>query len=130
MYHHEVSKEKSTNGRVQALRLINSTVSRLAPHLAARLAERIFRTPIPTRLPARERVWAGGAEKTEISSSVGRVPIWVWGDGSSTILLVHGWSGRGLQLGAFVEPLLEQGYRVATFDAPAHGEAPGRISSM
>ncbi|MCP4201208.1 MAG: alpha/beta hydrolase [bacterium] len=65
-----------------------------------------------------------------IPSPLGPIPVWVWGTGSRTVLLAHGWSGRGLQLGAFVEPLLARGYRVVTHDAPAHGEASGRTASM
>ena len=33
--------------------------------------------------------------------------------------------GRGAQLGAFVEPLVDAGMSVVTFDAPAHGASPG-----
>jgi len=47
-----------------------------------------------------------------------------------TAFLVHGWEGRGSQLGAFVEPLRGAGFRVVAFDAPGHGEAPGRSSSL
>jgi pimeloyl-ACP methyl ester carboxylesterase len=43
---------------------------------------------------------------------------------------VHGWEGRGAQLGAFVAPLALRGLRVVTFDAPGHGEAPLRRASV
>lgn len=46
------------------------------------------------------------------------------------MLLLHGWSGRGPQLGAFVAPLLEAGYQVVAFDAPGHGRSPGNSSSI
>jgi len=49
---------------------------------------------------------------------------WRWGVGP-TVLLVHGWEGRGSQLGAFVEPLCAAGLSVVTFDAPGHGDSPG-----
>jgi pimeloyl-ACP methyl ester carboxylesterase len=45
-------------------------------------------------------------------------------------MLVHGWSGRGAQLGEFVEPLVAAGYRVVAFDAPAHGRSDGRDTAM
>ena len=49
-----------------------------------------------------------------------------WGEGK-TILLVHGWAGRGTQFGwSLVKPLVESGYRVLAFDAPAHGKTPGQ----
>jgi pimeloyl-ACP methyl ester carboxylesterase len=34
---------------------------------------------------------------------------------------MHGWGGYGAQLGSFVEPLIEAGFRVALFDALGHG---------
>lgn len=130
MFHHEVSKEKSTNVRVNLFRRFNSALSRLAPSLAARLAERLFVTPIPTRRPAREERWAEGTERITIPSPLGPIPVWVWGTGPETVVLVHGWSGRGLQLAAFVEPLVAHGFRVVTYDAPGHGDSRGRTSSM
>ncbi|MEM6797012.1 MAG: alpha/beta fold hydrolase [Acidobacteriota bacterium] len=45
-------------------------------------------------------------------------------------MLVHGWGGRGLQMGGFAEPLVEAGYRVLALDLPAHGESPGRSTSL
>lgn len=43
---------------------------------------------------------------------------------------MHGWGGRGVQLGAFVKPLVEGGFRVVAYDAPAHGDSDGRTSSL
>ena len=130
MFEHQVSNKKSTNVRVWMLQKFNSLLSRLAPRLAAKLAERIFVTPIPMRRPQREASWAEGAERITIPSPLGGFPVWVWGDGPQTVLLVHGWSGRGLQLAAFVEPLVARGFRVVAHDAPGHGDARGRTSSM
>jgi pimeloyl-ACP methyl ester carboxylesterase len=42
---------------------------------------------------------------------------------AKAILLVHGWGGRGVQLGSFVAPLLANGYRVVWFDQPGHGDS-------
>ena len=130
MLHHKVSTQKSTNVRVLAFRRFTALLSRVAPVTAARLAERLFVTPLQTKQPSRERAWADVAEKTRIPSPHGPIPVWMWGRGRKTVVLVHGWSGRGLQLGAMVEPLVELGYRVVTYDAPGHGLARGRTSSL
>ena len=53
-----------------------------------------------------------------------------WGTSGPMILLVHGWSGRGTQLGSFVEPLIKAGYRVLSFDAPAHGNSSGKQTNL
>jgi alpha-beta hydrolase superfamily lysophospholipase len=45
-------------------------------------------------------------------------------------MLVHGWGGRGAQLGAFVEPLVASGFSVAWFDGPAHGASEGRLATI
>jgi pimeloyl-ACP methyl ester carboxylesterase len=53
---------------------------------------------------------------------------WSWGDGP-TVLLHHGWNGRAAHMAGFVRPLLDAGFSVVTYDAPAHGQSPGRITS-
>ena len=45
------------------------------------------------------------------------------------MLLVHGWEGRGAQLGAFVDPLVAAGYRVVALDGPAHGDSTGSTTT-
>jgi pimeloyl-ACP methyl ester carboxylesterase len=45
------------------------------------------------------------------------------------VFLLHGWSGRAGQLGAFVAPLVEAGYSVVAFDTPAHGQSTGKYAS-
>ena len=52
-----------------------------------------------------------------------------WGEGP-VILLVHGWSGRGTQLWKFVNPLVQKGYKVVAFDAPAHGKSEGSETNI
>lgn len=51
-----------------------------------------------------------------------------WGSGAP-VLLVHGWEGRGTQLGAFVPPLVRLGCSVVALDAPAHGDSAGDETS-
>lgn len=43
---------------------------------------------------------------------------------------MHGWHGRGAQLGAFAAPLVAAGFRVVAFDAPAHGRTPGASTNL
>ena len=47
------------------------------------------------------------------------------GDGLKTVLLVHGWESRAAHLHGFAQALLQAGFRVAAFDAPAHGDSEG-----
>jgi len=57
------------------------------------------------------------------------LPTWKWGKGPP-VLLVHGWGGHSGRLTPFVRPLVEAGFSVISFDAPGHGDAPGRYSSL
>ena len=45
-------------------------------------------------------------------------------------MLFHGWESNAGSLGAFVDPLLEKGYRIIAFDAPAHGGSKGKFSNL
>ncbi|KAJ3334891.1 hypothetical protein HDU93_007117, partial [Gonapodya sp. JEL0774] len=46
-----------------------------------------------------------------------------------TVLLIHGFSGRGLQFYAFIPPLVEKGYRVIALDMPSSGGSPGKYAN-
>jgi pimeloyl-ACP methyl ester carboxylesterase len=46
------------------------------------------------------------------------------------VLLIHGWNGRGAQLGAFAAPLMNAGFRAVAFDTPAHGRSPGQATDI
>jgi pimeloyl-ACP methyl ester carboxylesterase len=104
-------------------------LSRIAPALAARVAERLFLTPPRHPVPDREREILERARAGSVRVAGRRIAAWSWGAGPR-ILLVHGWGGRGGQLGAFVEPLLARGFSVTAFDAPAHGASEGRVATI
>jgi pimeloyl-ACP methyl ester carboxylesterase len=104
-------------------------LGRLSPRLSALLAELLFRTPPRSpRLKREERaLFSGRFSKTPFRS--GSLPTWTWGEGPA-VLLVHGWGGHAGRLTSFVRPLTNAGFSVVAFDAPAHGSAPGRRSSL
>ena len=68
--------------------------------LSGRLLERLFLTPQRFRKPAREEKWLENANRSSLRFDEKRkLPVFSWGEGP-TILLVHGWSGRGGRDGA------------------------------
>jgi pimeloyl-ACP methyl ester carboxylesterase len=101
----------------------------VAPGLAATWALHLFFTPPGRRRSRRIRALLSGARRFDVSVDGQRVAGWSWGRGRS-VYLVHGWAGVGGQLAAFVPPLLANGFRVVTFDAPGHGASAGRRSSI
>jgi pimeloyl-ACP methyl ester carboxylesterase len=122
-----VAMEKSTivrssrpSGLLPLVRTGNRALSTLAPALAARLAARLFTTPPRPRRPAAEIELLHAARARPMQVGARRIETWGWGVGPS-VLLVHGWGGRGAQLGTLVAPLVARGFSVATFDAPGHG---------
>lgn len=127
--HEYVAMEKSTIVRsrrepssLTLVRAGNRVLSTLAPAAAARLAERLFLTPPRASRPAAELALLAVARARPMRVGTRRIEVWTWGSGPS-VLLVHGWGGRGAQLGAFVEPLVARGFSVVTFDGPGHGAA-------
>ena len=99
----------------------------VAPGVAARWAETLFCTP-PRRPGGDERFLAAGARFT-VESQGQRLSGWEWG-GGPVVVLVHGWGGRASRFGALGAALLEAGFRVVAYDAPAHGESTGRFASL
>ncbi|MFW5475048.1 alpha/beta hydrolase [Knoellia sp. CPCC 206450] len=91
----------------------------LGGHLATRLW---FRLPPRPPAAARDRRTPAGGEPFEVAAGHGVVRGRVWGDwGRPTAYLVHGWGGWWQQLGALVQPLVDEGLCVVAFDAPGHG---------
>jgi pimeloyl-ACP methyl ester carboxylesterase len=117
-----------------ALRLLGGTIrlaTMLSPELGGRLANRLWFGTQRYAEPARERTWRAMAETGSLECSGLRLATYAWGPtGGPTVLLMHGWHGRGMQLGAFAAPLAAAGFRVVTFDAPAHGRTPGRSTNL
>lgn len=119
--------------RVRVARAVLQAAYLFSDDLGSGLAERLFTTPRRHPRPDRERAILASGTRFDVEvhlrsprwhGRTTRVAAWRWGVGP-TVLLVHGWEGRGSQLGAFVAPLVAAGLTVVTFDAPAHGDSPG-----
>ncbi len=119
---------KSTIGRT--VKLAAAGVERWAPAVGAALADRLWFTVPTVEVARRNGVIPLGdpvGEAFQVDVDGRRVVGRAWGDGP-TVYLVHGWGGWGTQLVAFVQPLVEAGFRVVTFDSLSHGDsAPGRL---
>jgi pimeloyl-ACP methyl ester carboxylesterase len=109
--------------------VVFGVLERTAPVVAGWWADRIFFTPPRPELSARLRSIVAAGRRFEVPFGAGALPAWRWGDGP-TVLLVHGWGGRAGHFGAFVTTLTEAGLSPVAFDAPAHGEAPGRRTNV
>ncbi|KAA9327633.1 alpha/beta hydrolase [Hymenobacter busanensis] len=98
---------------------------------AFREAWRLFCTP--RRLPRKK--WEDAALATAQAFRVpfegGTLAAYEWNpQGQRTVLLVHGWEHRASFWGVFADGLVRAGYRVVAFDAPAHGDSSGRLTTL
>ena len=104
------------------LKLIYLT-SFIFPSSAAKKAISLFLNPRKFKRPLSEKEWYESSTKRKLNCGFA---INEWGSSSAQkILLVHGWEGRGAQLGAFAQPLVTEGYHVIALDGPAHGDSEG-----
>jgi len=134
MLHTSTPKNRTVVRTKTAVRLTRAALQAaylLSEDLGTSLAEHLFTSPRRHPRPHRERAilasgWRFAVDVTlRRTHEQRRVTAWRWGHGP-TVLLVHGWEGRGAQLGGFVEPLVRAGLSVVAFDAPGHGDSPGR----
>ena len=98
------------------------------PTLSKGIIKRLFFTPSTYKSSPIEKDYLDTGRRFEISIHGKVVKCWKWGSGPS-ILLAHGWNGRGIQLHHFIEPLVQRGYSALTYDAPGHGASQGKTSS-
>ncbi len=126
-------QNKNSNIRVpvavRALRFALRGVNAVSSQLAGRWAYRLWFGTHRFTEPRRETKWREQAEEFTLPHEYGPLALYSWGDGP-TVLLVHGWNGRGTQLGGLAMQLAEAGYRAIAFDAPGHGRTPGNSSNI
>ncbi|WP_428397045.1 alpha/beta hydrolase [Marinobacter salarius] len=112
------------------IRLALQLYGRMAPEKAGRLVNRMAFRPSRLPMPSRYEYLLDNADSyTQLQHGARTIPLYSWGQGP-VILGVHGWAGAGIQFGAWVNPLVEAGYRVVLFDAPAHGRAQGESTNL
>ncbi|MEY4902871.1 MAG: hypothetical protein RLZZ292_686 [Bacteroidota bacterium] len=116
--------------KIKAVRLLFATMGWVLPKPMARFAYRLFTHPMSRAQHKYSDALLEQAEIFTIPFKKDDLKVYSWGSGDETILLVHGWESRGTALRSFVPSLLEQGYRVVTFDAPAHGDSGGDWVNM
>ncbi|WP_152207172.1 alpha/beta hydrolase [Marinobacter changyiensis] len=111
-----------------AMRVLRSAIriySLLSAEKAGRFVNRLWFTPTRTGGGATFEYLLDNADSyTRLRFGTSELPVYSWGSGP-VVLMVHGWSGAGIQFGPMIEPLVQRGYRVVVFDAPGHGRAQG-----
>ena len=125
-------KKKKQIRRPLSLRLTQLAFARLGPIFPGyfgKLAYRLWFTTHRFKRPEIANRAADKADRTTINVNNVSINVWSWGQGMP-VLFIHGWSGRGTQAVHLMQPLIDSGYRVISYDGPAHGETAGRQTSM
>jgi len=94
------------------------------PQKTKSLIKRLFFKPARRLVTKQEQQWIDRSSNFQIQVHGKTIQCWQWGQGPK-ILAVHGWNGMGVNLYPFFTPLLQNGYSVVAFDAPAHGNSEG-----
>ena len=100
------------------------------PKFMAPLALRLFLTPFSMKQHSKEKEQMKHAKKVFLEHRNHRIAVYDWGGNGPKILLVHGWSGRGTQMGSLALWLRDRGYHPISFDAPGHGKSSGNTCSL
>jgi len=123
-FHGGLSKYRPVPPALRLMRFMFSVLGPLLPEVMGRWACHLwFRTRRFPESAAGRRI-ARSAEREILMVDNIPVAVYKWGKGP-VVVFVHGWSGRGSQVAAFVAPLTGAGYQVMAIDAPGHGETPG-----
>ncbi len=116
-------------------RLIFRYVGAVFPTLIGRWSYHLWFLTHRLPTPKREQGWLSSAKSEVIELNGLKVMTHYWESSSNKkdaplVMLVHGWTGRGSQMGAFAEPLLKAGFRVLSFDNHSHGQTEGKASTI
>ncbi|MGZ0147203.1 alpha/beta hydrolase [Kribbella sp. WER1] len=123
------------------------TIGLLSPRLGGRIAFNLWRRPLargrvrPDEQDVHAAATVGVLHLDDVlhldgagviaGARVGAgVRTYAWGDGKRPVLLVHGWRSRASRYAGFVRRLLELGYSPVSYDAPAHGDSDGEVTSI
>lgn len=106
-----------------------SFLSQIAPDFAAWFAFNAFLTPKRRPYSANARRILVESIKSVVQDEDREFVVYRWGHGP-TVLLVHGWEGNAASMRAFIPVLLEKGFQVVAFDAPAHGDSKGKQTNL
>lgn len=120
------------NSVLTSLKLFFTISSRVAPFVAVRAAEKLFTTPFHSKRRDIEKEILESAERFTIPMGVRyQLKGYRWGNKTApAILFVHGWTATATCFVNFIDPLIEKGYQVISYDSIAHGETSGVSVSL
>jgi pimeloyl-ACP methyl ester carboxylesterase len=98
----------------------------LFPNLAGWFLSRMMCRPQKRRMNAASKSFLTTSMPINVMVKGQKIMGYAWGEGP-IILFVHGWSNHSGMWQNYIAQLVESGYRVVAFDAPAHGQSSGNV---
>lgn len=124
------TKSKKIPLRLKLVLLWYKILERVYPKGALKMAVKFFFQSFRTSRTLSQKELQKSSTLTKIDINGNLVNVYQWGNGTKKALLVHGWSGYGLQYEHFIKMLLDKGYTVFSFDAVAHGRSEGSQTTV
>jgi pimeloyl-ACP methyl ester carboxylesterase len=115
---------------VYSLRLYFNSIGLLFPDYSANFLINLFSSPLTRVIRSKEKDVLKQSRQEQLLVAGVSLQVYTWGEGEKMAMLFHGWQSNAGSLGAFVEPLLAEGYKVIAFDAPAHGNSQGKKANL
>ncbi|MEM7335744.1 MAG: alpha/beta hydrolase [Chloroflexota bacterium] len=115
---------------LKAFRTLFKMIDPVAPNIASRIALRLFLTPARRQSSPKAKALFSTATVTSTTHGSREIVTYVWENSGPKILLVHGWGSDATGFYRLIPPLLEEGFEVIAFDAPAHGRSEGKQTNV
>lgn len=109
---------------------MSAQTSPVDTQIIVRKAYQAFFSPSKYETRSEDAAILAQGNNSRIPFEGGELAVTTWGSSGPSVLLMHGWGGSRAQMTGFVEPLLNAGYRVVSYDQPAHGESDGKLTNI
>jgi pimeloyl-ACP methyl ester carboxylesterase len=100
--------------------------SSLFPNLAGWVMSRLICRPFRRKMNATSKAFLATSMPINLTVKGQKIMGYAWGEGP-TILFVHGWTNHSGMWQSYIAQLVDSGFRVVAFDAPAHGQSSGSV---
>lgn len=124
-----LNRKQSVSERFVALKSGIAQVQNAWPDAAAVLAQHIFMTPTRRRAALQHWLQSSPPKLDTVAAGKMLVKTYQWGQ-APWVLLVHGWDANAASMSRLVDPIMSKGFGVLAFDAPAHGDSDGEVTTV
>lgn len=102
-----------------------NALAAVSPTTAGKKGFQLFCRPFRGKLKPHHKQFFGTARLFTIPYKSTTVQCYQWGEGSKTVLFLHGWQSHTFRWKAYIDLFIKNGYTVYAMDAPGHGLSSG-----